>query len=77
MYIYLKNVLFYYRLDVIVRDVELVDKLEIDFRRLGELVYNGCIKVLKDNFLGIERIGNIKMRGVLREINRSFKICFF
>lgn len=53
----MKVILFYYRLDVIVRDVELVDKLEIDFRRLGELVYNGCVKVLKDSFLGIERVG--------------------
>uniref|UniRef100_A0A8C4JKW4 Chromodomain helicase DNA binding protein 1 n=1 Tax=Dromaius novaehollandiae TaxID=8790 RepID=A0A8C4JKW4_DRONO len=48
--------LFYYRLDAIARDAELVDKSETDLRRLGELVHNGCIKALKDNS-GPERAG--------------------
>ncbi|XP_054996784.1 chromodomain-helicase-DNA-binding protein 1 isoform X2 [Sorex araneus] len=45
------------RLDAIARDAELVDKSEIDLRRLGELVHNGCIKALKDNSSGTERTG--------------------
>ncbi|XP_039944822.1 chromodomain-helicase-DNA-binding protein 1-like isoform X4 [Hirundo rustica] len=45
------------RLDAIARDAELVDKSEIDLRRLGELVHNGCIKALKDNSFGQERTG--------------------
>ncbi|KAM4754096.1 chromodomain-helicase-DNA-binding protein 1-like isoform 5-T6 [Cyanocitta cristata] len=45
------------RLDAIARDAELVDKSEIDLRRLGELVHNGCIKALKDNSFGQERAG--------------------
>ncbi|XP_030921247.1 chromodomain-helicase-DNA-binding protein 1-like isoform X2 [Geospiza fortis] len=45
------------RLDAIARDAELVDKSEIDLRRLGELVHNGCIKALKDNSCGQERAG--------------------
>ncbi|XP_020648884.3 chromodomain-helicase-DNA-binding protein 1 isoform X2 [Pogona vitticeps] len=45
------------RLDAIARDAELVDKSEIDLRRLGELVHNGCIKALKDNSSGQERAG--------------------
>ena len=61
--IYLKIVLFYYRLDAIARDAELVDKSETDLRRLGELVHNGCIKALKDNSSGTERTGdNNKMK---------------
>ena len=59
---YLKIVLFYYRLDAIARDAELVDKSETDLRRLGELVHNGCIKALKDNSSGTERTGDIKMK---------------
>ena len=55
-------VLFYYRLDAIARDAELVDKSETDLRRLGELVHNGCIKALKDNSSGTERTGDIKMK---------------
>ncbi|KAH0628109.1 hypothetical protein JD844_008841 [Phrynosoma platyrhinos] len=46
------------RLDAIARDAELVDKSEIDLRRLGELVHNGCIKALKDNSSGQERAGS-------------------
>uniref|UniRef100_A0A8C4UC22 DNA helicase n=1 Tax=Falco tinnunculus TaxID=100819 RepID=A0A8C4UC22_FALTI len=49
--------LFYDRLDAVARDAELVDKSEIDLRRLGELVHNGCIKALKDNSSGQERAG--------------------
>uniref|UniRef100_A0ACB8EQJ5 Transcriptional regulator n=1 Tax=Sphaerodactylus townsendi TaxID=933632 RepID=A0ACB8EQJ5_9SAUR len=45
------------RLDAIARDAELVDKSEIDLRRLGELVHNGCIKALKDSSSGQERAG--------------------
>uniref|UniRef100_A0A8C6X8M6 Chromodomain helicase DNA binding protein 1 n=1 Tax=Naja naja TaxID=35670 RepID=A0A8C6X8M6_NAJNA len=45
------------RLDAIARDAELVDKSEIDLRRLGELVHNGCFKALKDNSSGQERAG--------------------
>ncbi|KAM4637800.1 chromodomain-helicase-DNA-binding protein 1 isoform 2-T6 [Amazona ochrocephala] len=45
------------RLDAVARDAELVDKSEIDLRRLGELVHNGCIKALKDNSSGQERAG--------------------
>ncbi|XP_053789350.1 chromodomain-helicase-DNA-binding protein 1-like isoform X3 [Vidua chalybeata] len=45
------------RLDAIARDAELVDKSELDLRRLGELVHNGCIKALKDNSFGQERAG--------------------
>ncbi|KAM6233124.1 chromodomain-helicase-DNA-binding protein 1-like isoform 1-T2 [Porphyrio hochstetteri] len=45
------------RLDAIARDAELVDKSEMDLRRLGELVHNGCIKALKDNSFGQERAG--------------------
>ncbi|KAF4796369.1 hypothetical protein TURU_084691 [Turdus rufiventris] len=45
------------RLDAIARDAELVDKSEIDLRRLGELVHNGCIKALKDNSFGQGRAG--------------------
>nr|XP_020026656.1 chromodomain-helicase-DNA-binding protein 1 isoform X2 [Castor canadensis] len=45
------------RLDAIARDAELVDKLETDLRRLGELVHNGCIKALKDSSSGTERTG--------------------
>uniref|UniRef100_A0A8C0UHR2 Chromodomain helicase DNA binding protein 1 n=1 Tax=Cyanistes caeruleus TaxID=156563 RepID=A0A8C0UHR2_CYACU len=48
---------FYYRLDAVARDAELVDKSETDLRRLGELVHNGCIKALKDNSSGQERAG--------------------
>uniref|UniRef100_A0A8C3CAK5 Chromodomain helicase DNA binding protein 1 n=1 Tax=Cairina moschata TaxID=8855 RepID=A0A8C3CAK5_CAIMO len=48
---------FYYRLDAIARDAELVDKSETDLRRLGELVHNGCIKALKDNSC---RLGKVK-----------------
>lgn len=62
LHICLKIVLFYYRLDAIARDAELVDKSETDLRRLGELVHNGCIKALKDNSSGTERTGNIKMK---------------
>uniref|UniRef100_A0A8C9U7K4 DNA helicase n=1 Tax=Serinus canaria TaxID=9135 RepID=A0A8C9U7K4_SERCA len=47
------------RLDAIARDAELVDKSEIDLRRLGELVHNGCIKALKDNSFG-GRFGKVK-----------------
>ncbi|XP_068011411.1 chromodomain-helicase-DNA-binding protein 1-like [Melanerpes formicivorus] len=46
------------RLDAIARDAELVDKSEMDLRRLGELVHNGCIKALKDNSFGQERTGS-------------------
>lgn len=49
--------LFYYRLDAIARDAELVDKSETDLRRLGELVHNGCVKALKDSSSGTERAG--------------------
>ncbi|MEE6458857.1 hypothetical protein FKM82_000448 [Ascaphus truei] len=45
------------RLDAIARDAELVDKSEIDLRRLGELVHSGCIKALKDGGSGPERTG--------------------
>lgn len=45
------------RLDAIARDAELVDKSEIDLRRLGDLVHNGCFKALKDNSSGQERAG--------------------
>ncbi|KAM6992972.1 chromodomain-helicase-DNA-binding protein 1-like isoform 2-T2 [Passerculus sandwichensis] len=53
------------RLDAIARDAELVDKSEIDLRRLGELVHNGCIKALKDNSFGQERTGKVfgKVKG--------------
>uniref|UniRef100_A0A8C3THZ9 Chromodomain helicase DNA binding protein 1 n=1 Tax=Chelydra serpentina TaxID=8475 RepID=A0A8C3THZ9_CHESE len=51
------ELVFYYRLDAIARDAELVDKSETDLRRLGELVHNGCIKALKDNSSGQERAG--------------------
>lgn len=51
--------LFYYRLDAVARDAELVDKSETDLRRLGELVHNGCIKALKDNSSGQERAGTV------------------
>lgn len=51
--------MFSSRLDAIARDAELVDKSEIDLRRLGELVHNGCIKALKDNSFGQERAGNV------------------
>ncbi|CAN8219744.1 unnamed protein product [Coccothraustes coccothraustes] len=53
------------RLDAIARDAELVDKSEIDLRRLGELVHNGCIKALKDNSFGQERAGKVfgKVKG--------------
>lgn len=47
----------FYRLDAIARDAELVDKSEIDLRRLGELVHNGCIKALKDISSGQDRTG--------------------
>uniref|UniRef100_A0A8C6IZD7 DNA helicase n=1 Tax=Melopsittacus undulatus TaxID=13146 RepID=A0A8C6IZD7_MELUD len=47
------------RLDAVARDAELVDKSEIDLRRLGELVHNGCIKALKDNSSGQERAGTM------------------
>ncbi|XP_032068963.1 chromodomain-helicase-DNA-binding protein 1 isoform X2 [Thamnophis elegans] len=46
------------RLDAIARDAELVDKSEIDLRRLGDLVHNGCFKALKDNSSGQERAGS-------------------
>uniref|UniRef100_A0A672UD03 Uncharacterized protein n=1 Tax=Strigops habroptila TaxID=2489341 RepID=A0A672UD03_STRHB len=52
-----KTYLFSYRLDAIARDAELVDKSEMDLRRLGELVHNGCIKALNDNSFGQERAG--------------------
>ncbi|XP_070599082.1 chromodomain-helicase-DNA-binding protein 1 isoform X1 [Erythrolamprus reginae] len=45
------------RLDAIARDAELVDKSEIDLRRLGDLVHNGCFKALKDSS-GQERAGS-------------------
>ncbi|XP_027758991.1 chromodomain-helicase-DNA-binding protein 1-like [Empidonax traillii] len=51
------------RLDAIARDAELVDKSEMDLRRLGELVHNGCIKSLKDNSFGQRaggRFGKVK-----------------
>ncbi|CAN0302261.1 unnamed protein product [Bubo scandiacus] len=53
------------RLDAIARDAELVDKSEMDLRRLGELVHNGCIKALKDNSFGQERAGKVlgKVKG--------------
>lgn len=69
MHTYLKIILFYYRLDAIARDAELVDKSETDLRRLGELVHNGCIKALKDNSSGTERTGNIKMRIIFKNGN--------
>uniref|UniRef100_A0A8B9SU91 DNA helicase n=1 Tax=Anas platyrhynchos TaxID=8839 RepID=A0A8B9SU91_ANAPL len=50
-------IFFYYRLDAVARDAELVDKSETDLRRLGELVHNGCIKALKDNSC---RLGKVK-----------------
>ncbi|XP_055489251.1 chromodomain-helicase-DNA-binding protein 1 isoform X2 [Leucoraja erinacea] len=37
------------RLEAIARDAELVDKSEVDLRRLGELVHNGCIKALRES----------------------------
>lgn len=55
---------FYYRLDAVARDAELVDKSETDLRRLGELVHNGCIKALKDNSSGQERTGTMCSRGL-------------
>lgn len=51
--------MFYYRLDAVARDAELVDKSETDLRRLGELVHNGCIKALKDSSSGQERAGKM------------------
>ncbi|XP_078252560.1 chromodomain-helicase-DNA-binding protein 1 isoform X1 [Rhinoraja longicauda] len=36
------------RLEAIARDAELVDKSEVDLRRLGEMVHNGCIKALRE-----------------------------
>lgn len=56
------SIFFFYRLDAVARDAELVDKSETDLRRLGELVHNGCIKALKDNSSGQERAG-IVFRG--------------
>uniref|UniRef100_A0A8C3QDJ7 Chromodomain helicase DNA binding protein 1 n=1 Tax=Geospiza parvula TaxID=87175 RepID=A0A8C3QDJ7_GEOPR len=50
------SLFFYYRLDAVARDAELVDKSETDLRRLGELVHNGCIKALKDR----GRLGKVK-----------------
>uniref|UniRef100_A0A8B9IPA9 DNA helicase n=1 Tax=Anser cygnoides TaxID=8845 RepID=A0A8B9IPA9_ANSCY len=52
-----KPYFFFYRLDAIARDAELVDKSETDLRCLGELVHNGCIKALRDNAFGQERSG--------------------
>ncbi|XP_069748426.1 chromodomain-helicase-DNA-binding protein 1 isoform X3 [Narcine bancroftii] len=37
------------RLEAIARDAELVDKSEVDLRRLGEMVHNGCIKALRES----------------------------
>ncbi|XP_043919808.1 chromodomain-helicase-DNA-binding protein 1 [Protopterus annectens] len=45
------------RLDAIARDAELVDKSEMDLRRLGELVHNGCIKTLRESSCGTEKTG--------------------
>ena len=56
--------LFYYRLDAVARDAELVDKSETDLRRLGELVHNGCIKALKDNSSGQDRTGTMCSGGL-------------
>lgn len=63
---------YYYRLDAVARDAELVDKSETDLRRLGELVHNGCIKALKDNSSGQERAGTI-FRGLERTVKNDKK----
>lgn len=58
-------IVFCFRLDAIARDAELVDKSEIDLRRLGELVHNGCIKALKDSS-GSERTGMLNSYKVIK-----------
>ncbi|MGH0179343.1 UNVERIFIED_CONTAM: hypothetical protein FKN15_010392 [Acipenser sinensis] len=45
------------RLDAIARDAELVDKSEMDLKRLAETVHNGCIKTLRENSSGPEKTG--------------------
>lgn len=64
---------FYYRLDAVARDAELVDKSETDLRRLGELVHNGCIKALKDNSSGQERAGTVfrGLEGTVKNVKKN------
>ncbi|XP_011480396.1 chromodomain-helicase-DNA-binding protein 1 [Oryzias latipes] len=43
------------RLDAIARDAELVDKSELDLKRLAETVHNGCLRTLRENPCGPEK----------------------
>uniref|UniRef100_A0A4W3JUQ5 Chromodomain helicase DNA binding protein 1 n=1 Tax=Callorhinchus milii TaxID=7868 RepID=A0A4W3JUQ5_CALMI len=53
------------RLEAIARDAELVDKSEVDLRRLGEMVHNGCIKALRES-TAQEKTGKTARRGKVK-----------